>query len=181
MDTVVSAKGSNKCILTFYIPEMELFIARLLQRGTTGAVRMVFDQMEKDLGTYAFLTVFETTLTDRGGEFGDPVSLETGIDDVQRTSIYYCDPMRSNQKAGIENVHTMLRMIIPKGTVFTDLTQWDIRKAVDHINSAPRANLNGKTPYQLALAKYGPDIMKALKLKCVEPDAVTLTPGLLKK
>ena len=36
--------------------------------------------------------------------------------------------MRSNQKAGIENVHTMLRMILPKGTVFTDLTQWDIRK-----------------------------------------------------
>ena len=56
-----------------------------------------------------------------------------------------------------------------------------IRKAVDHINSAPRANLDGKTPYQLALAKFGPGIMKALKLKCVEPDAVTLTPGLLKK
>jgi hypothetical protein len=35
MDTVISAKGSNKCILTFYIPEMELFIARLLNRCTT--------------------------------------------------------------------------------------------------------------------------------------------------
>ena len=70
---------------------------------------------------------------------------------------------------------------LPKGTVFTDLTQWKVRKAADHINSTPRANLNGKTPYQLALAKFGPDVMKALKLKCVEPDAVTLTPELLKK
>ena len=34
MDTVLCAKGSNKCILTFYIPETELFIARLLQRKT---------------------------------------------------------------------------------------------------------------------------------------------------
>ena len=181
MDTVVSAKGSGKCILTFYIPEMELLIARLLQRCTSGAVRMAFDQMEEALGTFSFLSVFEVCLTDRGSEFGNPGSLETGIHDIQRTSIYYCDPMRSNQKGGIENVHTMLRMIIPKGTVFTDLTHWKVRKAADHINSTPRANLNGKTPYQLALAKFGPDVMKALKLKCIEPDAVTLTPELLKK
>lgn len=181
MDTVLSAKGSAKCILTFYIPEMELLIAHLLQRCTQGAVRMAFDQMEHAMGTFSFLTVFEVCLTDRGSEFGDPESLETGINGLQRTSIYYCDPMRSNQKAGIENVHTMLRMILPKGTVFTNLTQWDIRKTVDHINSAPRANLNGRTPYQLALEKFGPDVMKALKLKHIKPDDVTLTPKLLKK
>lgn len=155
MDTVLSAKGSNKCILTFYIPEMELLIAHLLQRCTQGAVRMAFGQMEHALGTFSFLSVFEVCLTDRGSEFGDPEALETGINGLQKTSIYYCDPMRSNQKAGIENVHTMLRMILPKGTVFTNLTQWDIRKAVDHINSAPRANLNGRTPYQLSLEKFG--------------------------
>lgn len=181
MDTVLSAKGSSKCILTFYIPETELLIAHLLPRCTEGAVRRVFDQMELSLGTYHFLTVFEICLTDRGHEFGDPDSLETGIHGLERTSIYYCDPMQSNQKGGIENVHTMLRMILPKGTVFTDLTQWDIRKAVDHINSAPRANLNGKTPYQLALEKFGPDVMKALKLKYIKPDDVTLTPKLLNK
>lgn len=107
--------------------------------------------------------------------------METGIHGIQRTSIYYCDPMRSNQKGGIENVHTLLRMIIPKGTVFTHLTQWDVRKAVDHINNYPREKLNGKTPYQLSLEKFGPDIMNALHLKHIEPDQVTLTPKLLKK
>ena len=114
MDTVLSAKGSNKCILTFYIPETELFIARLLNRCTEDAVRAAIDEMEKALGTYDFLTVFHTCLTDRGSEFGDPVSLETGINGIQRMSIYYCDPMRSNQKGGIEEAHTLLRMIIPK-------------------------------------------------------------------
>lgn len=130
---------------------------------------------------YEFISVFPLILTDRGGEFGAPDLLETDSDGMQRTSIYYCDPMRSNQKGGIENVHTMLRMILPKGTVFEPLTQWDIRKAVNHINSAPRENLGGETPYNLSLKKYGPDTLEALQLKFIPPDEVTLSPKLLKK
>lgn len=41
-------------------------------------------------------------LIDRGSEFGDPVSLESRINGIQRTSLYYCDPMRSGQKGGLE-------------------------------------------------------------------------------
>jgi len=180
MDTVLSAKGSNKCILTFYIPETSLFIAHLLNRCTEGAVKAVIDQMERSLGTYNFLTVFEICLTDRGSEFGNPDKLETGINGIERMSVYYCDPMRSGQKGGIEEVHTLLRMIIPKGTVFTNLTQWNIRKCVDHINSYPRERLHGQTPYQLSMKKFGPEILRALQLKLVAPDDVTLTPKLLK-
>lgn len=181
MDTVMSAKGSDKCILTFYFPDTELFLAFLLNRCTQGAVRMVFDRLEKSLGTYLFLSLFGTILTDRGSEFGDPTSLETGMNGIRRASIYYCDPMRSNQKGGIEQAHTMLRMILPKGTVFTDLNQWQLKKIACHINSTPRKKLNGATPYQLALGKYGQDMLNALQLKPVLPDDVTLTPKLLKK
>lgn len=52
-------------------------------------------------------------LPDRGSESGDPNALETGINGIERTSLYYCDPMHSNQKGGIEEVHTLLRMIFP--------------------------------------------------------------------
>lgn len=108
--------------------------------------------------------------------------LETGVTGIQRCSIYYCDLMRSGQKGGIEAVHTMLSMILPKGRVFTDLTQWDVRKAVDHINSMPRANLNGQTPYKMALEKYGARIVRfMLQLRYVAPDNVTLSPELLLK
>lgn len=180
MDTVLSAKGSNKCILTFYIPETELFIAKLLNRCTKGAVKAAIDQMEQALGIINFLTVFEVCLTDRGSEFADPDKLEIGVKGIDRMSLYYCDPMRSGQKGGIEEVHTLLRMIIPKGTAFTHLTQWDINKCVNHINSYPRAKLEGMTPYQLSLEKFGPDILRALHLKCIAPDNVTLSPQLLK-
>ena len=88
--------------------------------------------------------------------------------------------MRSNQKGGIEEAHTLLRMIIPKGTVFTHLTQWDIKICGNHINSYVREGLNGTTPYQASLEKFGPEILRALQLKYIPPDDVILTPKLLK-
>ena len=89
-----------------------------MNRNTEGSVRLVLDRLEKRFGTFDFLTLFEYILTDRGAEFGDPDSLETGVTGIQRTNIYYCDPMRSGQKGGIEQAHTMLRMILPKRTTF---------------------------------------------------------------
>ncbi len=150
MDTVHSSRASRKTLLTFYFRREKLFLAFLLNRCTKGEVRRIFDRLEKRMGTYNFISVFEVILTDRGSEFGSPAELETGVVGIERTSIYYCDPMRSNQKGGVENVHTMLRCILPKGTSFEYLTQWDVNLIVNHINSTPRASLNGMTPYQLA-------------------------------
>lgn len=74
----------------------------------------------------------------------------------------------------------MLRMILPKGTVFAHLTQWDIRKCVDHINNAPRKNLDGHTPYQMAVRLIGEDVLKKMQLRYIAPDEVTLSPKLLR-
>lgn len=181
MDTVMSSKDSLKCILTFYMPDTELLIARLMNRCTPGAVRSAFDQLERSLGgPCEFMSVFPYILTDRGREFDNPDRLEASSTGIRRTKVYYCDPMRSNQKAGIENVHTMLRMIIPKGTSFEPYTQKDIRLAMNHVNSAPRENLAGRTPYSLSLEKYGPKVLGAMQLKFIPADDVILSPKLLK-
>lgn len=181
MDTVKSGKGSLKCILTFYFPEFELLIGRLMNRCTPGGVRLEFERIQRSLGdAMEFEILFPVILTDRGGEFGDPDKLEQDRIGNSRTSIYYCDPMRSNQKAGIENVHTMLRMIIPKGTCLEGYTQWDIRRAVDHVNSSPRKHLDGRTPYELAVKTFGTEVLEKLQLRYVAPDEVTLSPKLLK-
>ena len=180
MDTVLSARGSLKCILTLYLPWCELLIARLMNRCTPGAVKLEFNALQNALGdAFEFSVVFNAILTDRGHEFGRPDELEKDNAEYPRTKIYYCDPMRSCQKAGIENVHTMLRMILPKGTVFEHLTQWDIRKCADHINSTPRKRLDGKTPYDAAFDYYDEDTLRRLQLRYVAPDEVTLTPKLL--
>ena len=180
MDTVHSSQESKRVILTFFLTREKLFLAFIMNRCTKGAVKLIFDKLERQLGTYDFLTLFNTILTDRGSEFGDPDVLETGIDGMVRSSIYFCDPMRSGQKGGIEQAHTMLRMVLPKKTSFEFLTQWDLRTIVDHINSTPRESLGGRTPYDVALDNYGIDILKALQLRPIPPDEVNLTPKLIR-
>ena len=180
MDTVHSAVGSSKTLLTFFFTREKLFLAFLMNRNTEGSVRLVLDRLEKRFGTFDFLTLFEYILTDRGAEFGDPDSLETGVTGIQRTNIYYCDPMRSGQKGGIEQAHTMLRMILPKRTTFEFLTQWDVNLITSHINSTPRESLNGRTPYDVALEAFGKDVLKAFQLRRIDPDKVILTPKLIR-
>ena len=180
MDTVHSAVGSSKTLLTFFFTREKLFLAFLMNRNTEGSVRLVLYRLEKRFGTFDFLTLFEYILTDRGAEFGDPDSLETGVTGIQRTNIYYCDPMRSGQKGGIEQAHTMLRMILPKRTTFEFLTQWDVNLITSHINSTPRESLNGRTPYDVALEAFGEDVLKAFQLRRIDPDKVILTPKLIR-
>ena len=180
MDTVHSSRESDKVLLTFFFTEEKLFLAFLMNRCTKGAVRLVFDRLEKRLGTYDFLSAFEYILTDRGSEFGDPEVLETGINGIQRTSIYYCDPMRSGQKGGLEQAHTMLRMVLPKKTSFEFLTQWDVNLIVNHINSTPREILGGRTPYSVALETLGEEVLNAFQLRLIAPDEVNLTPKLIR-
>ena len=179
MDTVKSSRDSQRTLLTMIFTEEKLFLAFLLNRCTKGAVRAVFDRLEKRMGTFEFISVFENILTDRGSEFSDPNALETGINGIERTNIYYCDPMRSGQKGTLKQAHTLLRMVLPKGTSFEFLTQWDVNLIVNHINSTPRAILNGRTPYNVALETLGEDVLKAFQLKPIEPDKVNLTPKLI--
>ena len=180
MDTVHSSRESRKTLLTFFFTKEKLFLAFLMNRCTEGAVRLVFDRLEKRMGTHGFFSVFEYLLTDRGSGFGDPDALETGINGIHRTSIYYCDPMRSGQKGGLEQAHTMLRMVLPKGTSFEFLTQWDVNLITSHINSTPRESLGGRTPYRAALETMGEDVLNAFQLRPIAPDEVNLTPKLIR-
>ena len=114
MGTVHSSNESKKVLLTFFLKREKLFLAFLMNRCAKGAVHAIFDRLGKKLGTYLFIS----SLTDRGSEFGDPVSLAAGINGIERTNIYYCDPLRDGQKGGVENANTTKRMVLPKTTRF---------------------------------------------------------------
>ena len=49
-----------------------------------------------------------------------------------------------------------------------------------HINSTPRASLNGKTPYEAFTFFYGEELLNKLNIKKIDRDEVTLMPYLLK-
>ena len=98
-NSIISPK-SKRVIPTFFLTREKLFLAFITNRCTKGTVRFIFDKLEHQLGTYDFLALFNTILTDRESESGDPNSLETGFEGIIRSSIYFCDPMKSGQEAG---------------------------------------------------------------------------------
>lgn len=180
MDTVAGCEGSKKVFLTFYFRSCKCLLIYLMPDKTTGSVKAVFDLLEKKLGTLLFCSLFQVILTDRGTEFSNPEALETGIDNIIRTSIYYCDPMCAWQKPGVEKTHEYIRYILPKGSSFDKLNQWDVERIMNHINSSARASLNGVPPIRLAQLLFDQEAYKALKFREISPDDIILTPDLLK-
>ena len=122
----------------------------------------------------------DTVLGCRGSEFSDPDALETGFEHTIRTSLYYCDPMCAWQKPGVENSHEYIRYILPKGSSFDKLTQWDVNKGMNHINSSARASLNGLPPIRLAQFLFDQETLNAFNLREISPDDIILTPDLIK-
>ncbi len=86
--------------------------------------------------------------------------------------------MRSSQKDGLKQAHTILRMVLPKGTSFEFLTQWDVNLLVNHINSTPRESLGA--PYNVALETMGENVLNTFQLRPIAPDEVNLTPKLIR-
>ncbi len=181
MDTVVGCQGSRKALLTLHFCTTGFMMAYLLDSKDAAGVEAVFDRIEKSIGTYLFCNTMPLILTDRGGEFGHPDTLECGLENMVRTSIYYCDPMASWQKPHCEKNHGYIRKICPQGiSTFDRLTQDDVTLMMSHINSSCRESLGGMTPFTLARMILPPELLDLFGVKEIPADEVILTPALLK-
>lgn len=182
MDSVIGSRG-GKVLLTVFFVNVSLMLGFLREANTSKSVIEIYDKLYQRLGGQDFRRLFPVILTDNGSEFSNPKCIENGPDGkgFQRTRIYYCNPSAPYQKAEIEVGHEFIRRVVPKGKSFDELTQADIDRMMDHINSYRRKKLNGKSPYEAFCFYYGEEL--ARKLGCHEVDAATinLTPGLLRK
>lgn len=181
MDTVIATNESGKVLLTLFFREFNFMIARLLPNKSSKSVKDQLDNIEKIIGTQLYKRVFKYILTDNGGEFQKPEELETSINGSKRSSIYYCEPNRSDQKAKVEKNHEYIRYIIPKGTSMDNYIQDDIDLMMSHINSTAREVLNFAIPYDMASIYLGMDSMKKLNLSKIQPDDIILKPYLINK
>jgi len=182
MDTVHGVPG-GKALLTLHFAAQHFMLAFLIDSLTSKAVSETFVMLRLLLGTDDFSRLFPVILTDNGSEFSDPKSIERDIDggDGEILSrLFYCDPRESQQKGALENNHTFIRRIVPKGEPFDLFIQSDIAIMMNHINSYARPALNDKTPHSVFSFLFGKKIVKKLGAELVPPDKVTLRPSLLK-
>ncbi len=180
MDTVEGKKG-GKVILTVFFRGYDLQLMFLRDTKTAADVSASFSDLRKTLGD-DFSKIFQVILTDRGTEFTDPVSIEFDTSTGERICrVFYCDPQQTNQKSRCERNHEYIRYIRPKGYTFDDLSQEDVTLMMNHINSMPRASLNGKAPVQVFRSLYGEETVTRLGLKYIPLEELLLKPSLLKK
>ena len=87
---------------------------------------------------------------------------------------------KNPQKPHVENNHNFIREILPNGQDWSHLTQEKLDLMFSHINSTPRENLGGKTPYEIFTFIYGDGLANTLNIQRIEKDEVTTNPRLLK-
>lgn len=182
MDTVVGTRGVSQRLLTMIMRKNSVMLIFLIPDGTSSSVIDVFDYLEQELGSDAFMRLFPVILTDNGAEFQKADDLEVDQDGVLRTSVFYCDAMASWQKGHLEKNHEFIRYVIPKGKSMANLTPEKVTLLMNHINSTKRPALDGKCPYELVDPKDQDmsRLMRIMKMHLIPPDEVHLKPDLIR-
>lgn len=181
MDTVEGVKG-GKVMLTILFVTYNFMLIFLLDSQTKEEVTKKFDFLKETLTEERFEEIIKILLTDNGKEFFGADEIESSLTNNKKiTNLFYCDPMKSNQKPHIEKNHEFIRYILPKGTSFDNLTQEDCNIIMSHINSVPRESLKNKTPYQAIQNILTTEELLKLGVVEIKPDEVNLTKKIIKK
>ena len=180
MDTVIGRIG-GKCLLTLHFVRPCFQIARLLPDKTAKSVMDALKEVAALIGPAAFARLLEVILTDNGTEFSDPLKIERDEQGRVLSHVFYCDPYNTNQKSQCERNHEYIRMVLPKGTSFDDLTQDDVDTMMSHINSYARPGLGDLRPVDEFDKLFGDKIRLKLGIRKVDAGQITLRPELLKK
>ena len=175
IDTVEDpSNGAGKTLLTIHFTALHFMIIRLLKKKTKEEVDRQFVWLREKLGDTLYSKMFSVILTDGGIEFSDPAVIEG-----MNGHLFYCEAYSSYQKGAIEENHTLIRYVLPKGTYFDFLTQKLVDLLASHLNSYYR-NSTGSAPYSLFIAFFGKETAVLLNIILIPSDDVCLKSTLLK-
>ena len=178
IDSVIGSRG-GKVLLTILFTNCYFMLAFLRDRNDSQSVIDCFNHLDSLLGRQSFKMLFPVILADNGSEFSNPTAIEFAPDGLRRTRLFYCDPMSPHQKPRVEQNHTFIRRILPKGSSFDSLSQQDIDLVMSHVNSCKRRSLNEKSPFEAFSLLYGEQLLSLFPYKQIEPRDIILNPSLL--
>lgn len=185
MDTVYNDEINGPFMQTFKFVDCGVLFAVYQTAKTALSMTDGVDLLEQILGRETFQKYVSVILTDRGSEFSDADGMEIRPDKTIRTRVFYCDPMRSNQKGSLENKHIELRYICPKSFDLFQLGltgQTALNLVLSHCNSSPCEKSGGKSPLEICEFLY-PDLYQKLcdfGIRKIPKDEITLNRNLLK-
>lgn len=168
MDCVESGKKKGSaCLLTLIDRKLRISLIFKLRSQSQKEVLRVLDSIEKEIGTKEFQKIFKSITVDNGSEFLDWIALETSIERTNnqpRTNIYYCHSYASYERGSNEQMHTLIRRFIPKGSRISAYSKKKINEVRKWINDYPRKLLDSFTSKQLALKENNPIYQQLFRL-----------------
>ena len=179
MDTVEGIKGHSVLLTLCFIP-FNFMIALKLNNQTISEVTDKINSIKLILGFEMFHKIFPVILTDNGKEFKRPDLIEDNGDDVVNTKVFFCDSRRSDQKGSIEVTHEYIRKYIEQGKDLDSYSQEQINLMMNHINNTNRKKLNGNTPFNLMVNKFGIENINKLGFHYIEPNKIILNSSIFK-
>lgn len=180
MDTIEGLKGGSN-ILTIFFETSGLMLAFKRSCNNALSVITLMNDLYQRLDHATYTRLFGVLLCGNGSEFSHPSALEFTPEGHRRSHLFYCDPGAHYQKGGCERNHEFIRMILPKGSDFDPWTQDDFNLILDHINAYPRKRLNDRSPANLFSQLESPQLLAILGVSFIAPNAINLTPSLLRK
>ena len=178
-DSVEGKIEDKKAILTITFPETRFQFGYLISKGNSVSVyRKIRKLQELFKGDYE--NIFMVNLSDNGPEFAKFHELEFDEYEQRLCHVFFTNPYRSTDKAECERNHEFIRYVIPKGKSLDFLTQKKVNLLFSHINSYIRASNKNKTPYQLTVERFEPELMKRIGIEEIPTKDVCLKPSLLK-
>ena len=140
----IVGKGREGFLIS--LVERKLGIGFLFNVQTKESCRIVdvLDSLQAQYGAH-FGAIFKTITFDNGPEFSASEMIERG----NRTQAYYAHPYSSYERGTNENWNGIVRRFIPKGSSFERLTETDIIRIANYINTLPRKRFRYRTPKDL--------------------------------
>lgn len=166
MDTVESGKKTGTaCLLTLVERKHRSSLIFKLRAQTQKEVHRVLDALENQLGIEEFSQTFKTITVDNGSEFLDTESLEKSIGktDKPRTDVYYCHPYASYERGSNEQMHTLIRRFIPKGSDISNYSKDRIKEIAHWINNYPRRLLDSHSSIQRLKTEVSEDVLQVFE------------------
>jgi len=154
-DFIVSPKDGSGVLLVLQERKSKyVIIKKLMTRNNEKVNRTIYE-------ITGGMTCFNSLTLDNDIAFKKHKELS----ELLRTDIYFCEPYKSWQKGGVENMNKLIRRYVPKRTDIAKVSEEYIKEIEDKLNNKFRKCLNYKTAYEVMkennLFKY--DIRDILK------------------
>lgn len=141
IDLVVPCQPYTKSILTFNERSSSKLYATFVDNKQAVTINKALRKIITHIGKHNIKTI----TSDNGKEFMYSEVIEKCYD----LKWYYADPYASWQRGQNERLNRDLRLFFKKGTHFEDITEHQLRVAVDKINMLPRMKFNDNNAYHM--------------------------------